>query len=86
MTSHTQTYHRPANECFSSAIDAGILSANPIDSNYAGNYMYMHSTDHADHFKHHDTREYIQHDHTDSLATRIRTGRATFPCASILDN
>ncbi len=50
-------------KCFNLAISKGILSENPSDSNYAGNYMYMYTTDFRDFRKHSfkniDTRKYI---------------------------
>jgi len=49
-----------AKAAFKSAILAGGLSRDPWRKNYAGNYMYMHSTDRYDHFKNIITRRYLQ--------------------------
>ncbi len=46
-------------EAFSYAIERGTLSAHEQDNNYAGNYMYMGSTDTSHHFKHIMTRSYV---------------------------
>ena len=44
---------------FADAIAAGVLSDRPGTANYAGDYMYMHTQDGRDGFKHHDTRRYV---------------------------
>ena len=56
------TYKENPQQVFQDAIDAGILSIHESESNFAGNYMYMH-TEHMgdlsrDAFKHIDTRNY----------------------------
>ena len=60
---------KDSQQAFQEAIDAGRLSANPEDANYAGHYMYMgpaidkdisqRVTFYRDSFKHIDTRQYI---------------------------
>ena len=50
---------RPAQVAFADAIASGVLSDRPGASNYAGDYMYMHTQDGRDGFKHHDTRRYV---------------------------
>ena len=58
------TYNLNAADCFDYAINAGVLSADPKASNFAGHYMYM-GLQHADTdnagllFKHIDTRQYL---------------------------
>ena len=53
------TYTDPC-EAFESAIQLGLLSANPCADNYAGQFMYMGTDDARGHgFKHRDTREYV---------------------------
>ena len=81
-----QTYHRAAKEAFDDAIESHFLSNDSSQADFAGHWMYMHSTDHADLFKNIDTRRYIEHTFADSLAARIQQGKATLPCASLLDN
>lgn len=51
---------RNSQEAFNNAIKCGKLSINAGSSNYAGDYMYMHSTksDSFDHFKNINTRKY----------------------------
>ncbi len=50
---------KDSGQAFQEAIDAGRLSSDPKDTNYAGNYMYMGTWDGVDTFKNIDTREYI---------------------------
>lgn len=45
-------------QAFKQAIDAGVLTVNPSDDNYAGKYMYMHTDDTGDCFKNIITRKY----------------------------
>jgi len=45
-------------QAFNAAIKAGKLTTNESDSNYAGNYMYMHSERGMDFFKNRETRAY----------------------------
>jgi len=45
---------------FKEAIEEGILSNNPKDSNYAGKYMYMGHWDEIAQFKNINTREYLE--------------------------
>ncbi len=52
------TFRNP-NEAFEQAIAKGILSVDQTKPNYAGNYMYMHTDEQGDAFKHIDTRKYI---------------------------
>lgn len=52
-------YNNP--DCaFDKAIESGLLSRTELDSNYAGNYMYMGTVDDKDLFKCIATREYIK--------------------------
>jgi hypothetical protein len=51
--------HADPIECFDHAISTRAMSDNPSADNYAGDYMYMHSTNSHDHFKHVDTRNYL---------------------------
>ncbi len=53
---------RDSHIAFCDAIDAGVLSVDPADENYAGKFMYMGSDGSVDHFKHQRTRQYVQHD------------------------
>lgn len=54
----TMTF-RNSGEAFEQAIREGRLSADRLLSNYAGNYMYMHTDDDGhDAFKNIDTRRY----------------------------
>ena len=50
---------RDANHAFDDAIAAGRLSSNPVDANYAGNFMYMGTCGANDLFKNIDTRQYL---------------------------
>ena len=50
---------RDSQKAFQDAINRGLLSEDTWDDNFAGDYMYMHTIDGIDHFKHIDTREYI---------------------------
>ena len=50
---------KDSDDAFSDAINAGRLSTNEADTNYAGNYMYMGTWDGVDSFKHIDTRQYL---------------------------
>ena len=45
-------------QAFQDAIDAGKLTTNPADDNFAGKYMYMHTKDGKDYFKNRITRRY----------------------------
>lgn len=55
------TYHHDnPTECFEHAIFERVLSDNTADANYAGRFMYMHSDETHDHFKHIDSRRYIK--------------------------
>lgn len=52
--------HENPDQAFERAIRDGWLSSNPKDSHYAGNYMYMGTTDDGiAQFKHIITRMYI---------------------------
>ena len=64
-------FHKNHIDAFNHAIANDYLTDNENDSNYAGNYMYMHSetikeqyhpesTVQIDYFKNIDTREYIK--------------------------
>ena len=55
----TQPTFKNPDDAFQDAIDAGRLSANETDANYAGNYMYMGTYDGIDSFKHINTRQYL---------------------------
>ena len=55
----TQPTFKDSDQAFQDAIDAGRLSANEADANYAGNYMYMGTWDGIDSFKHINTRQYL---------------------------
>jgi hypothetical protein len=46
------------NTAFDNAIAKGIFSLNRSDINYVGNFMYMHSANGIDYFKHVYTRKY----------------------------
>ena len=50
---------RTSDEAFDEAIEAGRLSAEPGDANYAGTYMFMGTRKGKDLFKHIMTREYL---------------------------
>ena len=51
---------RDAEEVFRAAIAAGVLSGEPSERNWAGNYLYMfHDEDGTAWFKHRDTRAYV---------------------------
>ena len=50
---------KDSDQAFQDAIDAGRLSANEADANYAGNYMYMGTWAGVDRFKHINTRQYL---------------------------
>ena len=50
---------KDSDQAFQDAIDAGRLSANEADANYAGNYMYMGTWAGVDSFKHINTRKYL---------------------------
>ena len=52
--------HRDAQQAFKDAIDTGRLSTNPNAANFAALYMYMHTDQTDDQFKHIMTREYLQ--------------------------
>lgn len=53
---------RDSKTAFNYAITKGVLSEDSAKSNYAGNYMYMHSNkdETKDFFKHIDTRKYLE--------------------------
>ena len=56
-------FFRPnSQDAFKAAIQNGQLTENESDENFAGNFMYMHSTQHkgklTDSFKNIDTRKY----------------------------
>ena len=51
-------FKKNSQEVFRNAINNCILSSNPSKPNYAGNFMYMHSQDNIDYFKHKLTRRY----------------------------
>lgn len=46
-------------KAFEDAIKHGALTVNSTDDNFAGNYMYMHTEDGINAFKHIVTRQYI---------------------------
>ena len=48
-----------SNEAFDNAINAGIFSTDRENEVFAGNYMYMYTSQGLNYFKHIDTREYI---------------------------
>ena len=50
---------KDSDQAFQDAIDAGRLSANEADANYAGLYMYMGTWAGVDSFKHINTRQYL---------------------------
>ena len=52
--------HHDAGQCFAHAIFMGALSEQPSAPHYAGAYMYMHSDERHDHFKHCETRQYVK--------------------------
>ncbi len=55
------TYHHDdPQECFEHAIFERVLSNDPEAVNFAARFMYMHSDATHDHFKHIETRCYIQ--------------------------
>ncbi len=50
---------KDSNQAFEAAIEAGRLSTDRTQANYAGNYMYMHTDDDGhDSFKNIETRLY----------------------------
>lgn len=50
---------RDSQQAFEQAIAEGILSTDPKQPNYAGNYMYMCTWDGVDEFKNIITRKYL---------------------------
>ncbi len=46
-------------DAFDEAIDMGILSTDPDNEVFAGNYMYMYTLNNVNYFKCIETREYI---------------------------
>lgn len=51
---------RNPDEAFNNAVESGKLSKDARRSNFAGNYMYMHTDINGyDHFKHVMTRRYL---------------------------
>lgn len=52
--------HRDSTAAFTSAIAAGVLSADAAAPNHAGKFMYMGTERNRDLFKHIDTREYVE--------------------------
>jgi len=53
------TFFRNSQAAFKTAIDLNILSTNPKNENFAGNYMYMGSDANEDRFKNINTRKYL---------------------------
>ena len=53
-----QMVHRDPRAAFEDAIRVGRLSTDPDAVNFAGKYMYMHTTGGVDHFKNSLTRRY----------------------------
>lgn len=51
--------HRNPQDAFNDAIVSGLLSRDEKATNFAGNYMYMHTIDGKDCFKNIITRKYI---------------------------
>lgn len=51
--------HINPNDAFNYAIEKGLLTVNEKDSNFAGNYMYMHTDSNGHNFKNINTRKYI---------------------------
>ena len=55
------TYHHDKpSDCFEHAIFAGVLSNRQGHPRYAGQFMYMHSDERFDYFKHISTRQYVK--------------------------
>lgn len=55
------TYHHAnPTECFEHAIFEGVLSDQQETANFAGRFMYMHSDEQFDYFKHAITRQYVK--------------------------
>lgn len=55
----TPTFRDPQ-EAFEDAIEKGYLTDNDAsDGNYAGHWMYMHTSSEGDHFKNRFTRRYL---------------------------
>ena len=50
---------RDAQQAFADAIKRGVLSDDPHDPMFAGDFMYMHTEGQRDSFKHRDTRRYV---------------------------
>ena len=53
-------HHNNPQDCFEHAIFNGVLSDRQGDANFAGRFMYMHSDERFDYFKHIDTRRYVK--------------------------
>ena len=52
--------HENPQQAFEAAIEAGRLSADEHSTIYAGNYMYMFTSDNGTtQFKHNETRQYL---------------------------
>ena len=52
--------HENPQQAFETAIEAGRLSADEHSTIYAGNYMYMFTSDNGTtQFKHNETRQYL---------------------------
>ena len=52
--------HKEPHQAFEEAIEAGRLTIDPLDPLWAGKYMYMGTWGDTDHFKHIDTRQYLE--------------------------
>lgn len=55
------TFSENPNECFKTAIAAGLLSEDKSAHNYVGNYIYMGTTNGKASFKHFETRRYLKY-------------------------
>jgi hypothetical protein len=53
-------HHTDPQECFEHAIGEGVLSDDSSDPNFAAMFMYIHSDDRFDYFKHRATRQYVK--------------------------
>lgn len=58
MSDYAPTFKDPRT-AFEQAIASGVLSPDPSAERYAGDYMYMHTWDGIDYFKHILTRRYL---------------------------
>ena len=59
LMSETTPLYLASDLAFKEALESGRLSVDPEAKNFAGNYMYMGTTNGRHAFKHISTREYL---------------------------